>query len=49
MEYHKKLFPGILLLAPDQLLILVNGTRRHNAAYMNNGTLIQLREIIQLN
>ena len=36
-------------LAPDQLLILVNGTRRHNAAYMNNGTLIQLREIIQLN
>jgi iron complex outermembrane receptor protein len=25
-------------LAPDQLLILVNGTRRHNAAYQNNGT-----------
>lgn len=24
-------------LAPDQLLILVNGTRRHNAAYMNTG------------
>ncbi|HJS55693.1 MAG TPA: TonB-dependent receptor plug domain-containing protein, partial [Chitinophagaceae bacterium] len=25
-------------LAPDQLLILVNETRRHNAAYMNNGS-----------
>ena len=25
-------------LAPDQLLILVNGIRRHTAAYMNNGT-----------
>ena len=25
-------------LAPDHLLILVNGTRRHNAAYQNNGT-----------
>ncbi|HEX5651722.1 MAG TPA: TonB-dependent receptor [Chitinophagaceae bacterium] len=24
-------------LAPDQLQILVNGTRRHTAAYMNNG------------
>lgn len=25
-------------LGPDQLLILVNGTRYHNSAYLNNGT-----------